>query len=103
VHDEIGLRLRETIARHAMPREKYKASIMVFKKHCDYMIYSEANSEKELENFLGQVRENLEQTHGEWGLEAQCFRLWFPRSITIEEAITKVLSLEVGAIESCKR
>ncbi len=102
VHDEIGLRLTETIARHAMPRDKFTASIMMFQKQYDYMIYSEANSEEDLEDFLGEVRGILEKTHEEWGLEAQCFRLWFSHDVAIEEAITRVFSLEVDAIESCK-
>ena len=103
VHDEIGLRLKETVALHALPRDKYTASIMMFQKHCDYMIYAEANNEKELEVFLGHVRGILEQANEDWGLEAQCFRLWFSRTVAIEEAITKVFSLEADAVESCKR
>lgn len=103
VHDEIGLRLKETVALHSLPRDNYTASIMMFQKHCDYMIYAEANNEKELEVFLGQLRGILKQANEDWGLEAQCFRLWFLRTVAIEEAITKVFSLAADAVESCKR
>ncbi|MEN8140415.1 MAG: HD domain-containing phosphohydrolase [Thermodesulfobacteriota bacterium] len=103
VHDEIGQRLRETIARFRERRVNYDGSIMLFRKHCDYMIYSEADSEEDLTEFLGEIRGKLELVHEEWGLEANCFRRWFERGVSIEEAITKVFNLEARQVESCKR
>ncbi|OKY75376.1 MAG: hypothetical protein BM485_08915 [Desulfobulbaceae bacterium DB1] len=102
VHDEIGQRLKETVACFQEPRKKYDGSIMLFRKHCDYMIYSEANSEQDLAEFLGQIRAELALTHSEWGLEANCFRLWFDRKVSIEEAITRIFTMEAEA-ESCKK
>lgn len=103
VHDEIGQRLKETVACFCEPRKKYDGSIMLFRKHCDYMIYSEANSEGELAEFLGQIRAELELTHAEWQLEAKCFRRWFNRAVPIEEAITRIFTMQAEAAESCKK
>ncbi len=103
VHDEIGQRLKETVACFQEKRERYEGSIILFRKHCDFMIYSEADKEKELADFLGQIRSELELTYAEWGLEANCFRLWFDRNIPVEEAISQIFSMEADAVESCKR
>ncbi|MEN8258896.1 MAG: HD domain-containing phosphohydrolase [Thermodesulfobacteriota bacterium] len=103
VHDEIGQRLKETVACFKEKRQRYEGSIILFRKHCDYMIYSEADKEKDLADFLGQIRAELELTYAEWGLEANCFRLWFERSTSIEDAISKIFTMEMDAIESCKR
>lgn len=103
VHDEIGQRLRETISIFTDKRLQYDGSIMLFRKHCDYMIYSEANSQKELSEFMGQVKAELELTYEEWGLEANCFKLWFDKEVGIEEAITQIFTMEADASESCKR
>jgi rubrerythrin len=67
------------------------------------MIYSESDQEKDLAEFLGQVKAELELTYAEWGLEANCFRLWFERSTSIEEAISQIFNMEMDAIETCKR
>ncbi|MCB2183091.1 MAG: HD domain-containing protein [Desulfobulbaceae bacterium] len=103
VHDEIGQRLKETVACFQKKRKRYDGSIMLFRKHCDYMIYSEANSEEDLAEFLGQIKAELELSHSEWGLEAQCFRGWFERNVSIEAAITHIFNLENRAMESCKK
>ncbi|MFH1214967.1 MAG: HD domain-containing phosphohydrolase [Pseudomonadota bacterium] len=103
VHDEIGQRLKETVACFTEKRKNYDGSIMIFGKHCDYMIYSEADSEQELAEFLGQIKAELELTHSEWGIEAICFRLWFDRKVSIEEAITRVLTMESKAVLSCNK
>lgn len=102
VHDEVGQRLKDTVACFAHKREQYEGSIMLFRKNCDYMIYSEANNETELQEFLGQIKAELLLTDREWGLEAYCFRLWFPNTIVIEEALTKIFNLEAEQVESCK-
>ncbi len=103
VHDEIGQRLKETVIRFREKRQNYQGSIILFRKHCDFMIYSEADSEEALAPFLARIRADLEQTYAEWGLESNCFRLWFDRTTTIEEAMGAVFTMEVEAIESCKR
>lgn len=103
VHDEVGQRLRETIDVFSDKRLRYDGSIMLFRKHCDYMIYSEANSEEELSEFMGQVKAEMELTYEEWGLEANCFRHWFDRTVSIEDAITQIFTMEADAAESCKR
>ncbi|MCK5404499.1 MAG: HD domain-containing protein [Desulfobulbaceae bacterium] len=103
VHDEIGQRLKETVSCFQEKRMNYDGSIMLFRKNCDYMIYSEADTEEDLAEFLGQTKAELELTYSEWGLEANCFRLWFDRGVPVEDAITQVFSLEADAIESCKK
>jgi len=102
VHDEIGQRLKDTVACFARKRRQYEGSIMLFRKNCDYMIYSEANDEGGLQEFLDQVKAEILLTHGEWGLEASCFRLWFPRSSSIEEAFSQIFNLEAEQVENCK-
>ncbi len=103
VHDEIGQRLKETVSCFQEKRIRYDGSIMLFRKNCDYMIYSEADKEADLAEFLGQIRAELELTYSEWGLEANCFRLWFDRSVAVESALSQIFSMEAAAIESCKR
>ncbi len=103
VHDEIGQRLKETIILFRQKRLNYDGSIMLFRKHCDYMIYSEADSEKDLTDFLDHIRKNLELLYEEWQLEANCFRLWFDRKVSIENAITKIFTMEANAVEVCKK
>lgn len=103
VHDEIGQNLREMVIGSQERRQQYEGSIMLFRKNCDYMIYAECDSEEVLTPFIQQIRSQLETSNEEWGLEAQCFRLWFNRDTAMEEAFTRVFNLEAGEIESCKR
>lgn len=103
IHDEIGQRLKETVLHFQDKRQGYQGSIILFRKHCDFMIYSEANSEAELADFLTQIRAKLRQSYDEWGLETNCFRLWFSRDVAIEQAMSMIFTMEVEAIESCKR
>lgn len=101
VHDEIGQRLADVIGRFAVECQQYESSIMLFRKHCDYMIYAEAASEEELEEFRDGIRQVLEQTYEEWGLEPHCYRLWFKRSVAMEQAMTTVFTLKDEQAESC--
>ncbi|MDA3832824.1 MAG: HD domain-containing protein [Spirochaetales bacterium] len=102
VHDEVGQRLRDTVECFAIKLEQYEGSIMLFRKNCDYMIYSEANKESDLQEFFDQIKAELLLTDSEWGLEAYCFRHWFPREISIEEAFTRIFALEAEKVERCK-
>ena len=102
VHDEVGQRLKDTVNCFSQKRNQYEGSIMLFRKNCDYMIYSEVDEESELQEFLGQIKAELLLTDREWGFEAYCFRLWFPSTTSIEEAFTKVFNLEAKKVESCK-
>lgn len=102
VHDEVGQRLKDTVACFTDKRAQYEGSIMLFRKNCDYMIYSEADSEGELQEFLGQIKAELSLTDSEWQLEAYCFRHWFPKETSIEEAFTKIFKLEADQVEKCK-
>jgi len=102
VHDEVGQRLKDTVAVHRKKRLNYDGSVMLFRKHCDYMIYAEANSEEELEKFLQHIRDKVKQTHEEWSIEANCYRVWFPRATSIEQAMMRLFSLQVEDAESCK-
>lgn len=103
VHDEIGSRLKDIVLQFREKRKSYEGSIMLFRKNCDYMIYAEINSEEAIDPFIQQVRNQLETTHEAWGLEAQCFRLWFKKGISMEDSLTKVFNLELEEIESCKK
>lgn len=103
VHDEIGFRLRETIGLFRQKRLNYDGSIMLFRKHCDYMIYSESDNEEQLADFLDHIRGNLELLYEEWALEANCFRVWFERKVSLEDAITRIFTMEADAVESCKK
>ena len=103
VHDEIGQNLREMVIANQQRRQQYEGSVMLFRKNCDYMVYAECDGEESLKPFIQQIRHQLETTNGEWGIEAQCFRLWFPKKTPMEEAFTHVFNLEAGEIESCKR
>ena len=38
----------------------------------------------------------------EWGIEANCYRVWFPRETSIEDAMTRLFSLQVEDAEACK-
>ncbi len=102
VHDEIGQRLRDTVIRYREKRLNYDGSVMLFRKHCDYMIYAESNSEEESKELITHLREKVSQTRDEWGIEANCYRVWFPRSTSIESAMTRLFSLQVQDAESCK-
>ncbi len=102
VHDEIGQRLQDTVECFAQKREEYEGSIMLFRKKCDYMIYSEVNKESELQEFLDQIKAELLLTEREWALESSCLRQWFPRATSIEEAFSKTFNLEVEDLERCR-
>ncbi len=102
VHDEIGQRLKDTVARYREKRLNYDGSVMLFRKHCDYMIYAEANSEEALKEFIHHIRQKVNQTHEEWGIEASCYRVWFPRTTSIEKSMTRLFSLQVQDTESCR-
>ncbi len=101
VHDEIGQRLKDTVAMYRKKRLNYDGSVMLFRKHCDYMIYAEGNSEESFKDFIQDIRQKVTQTHYEWGVETNCHRIWFPRSTPIELGMTRLFSLQVQDIESC--
>ncbi len=101
VHDEVGVRLNETIARFRKPCQHYESTIMLFRKHCDYMIYAEGNSEEELEEFRHAIRHDLEATYEEWGLEPNCYRMWFDRQTSLVQAMTQVFSMKEEHAEAC--
>ncbi len=102
VHDEIGQHLRDTVIRYREARLNYDGSVMLFRKHCDYMIYAEGDSEEETKELISKLREKVGQTRDEWGIEANCYRVWFPRTTSIEQAMTRLFSLQVQDTESCK-
>lgn len=102
VHDEIGQRLRETVTRYRDRRLNYDGSVMLFRKHCDYMVYAEGDSEESLEELTGHLRKTVGLTRDEWDIEANCYRIWFPRNTTIEDAMTRLFSMQVADAESCK-
>jgi len=102
VHDEIGQHLRDTVIRYREKRLNYDGSVMLFRKHCDYMIYAEGDSEEETKELISRLREKVGQTRDEWGIEANCYRVWFPRTTSIEQAMTRLFSLQVQDTESCK-
>ncbi len=102
VHDEIGQRLRDTVIRYREKRLNYDGSVMLFRKHCDYMLYAEGNSEEELSELITQLRQKVGQTRAEWGIDANCYRVWFSRETSIESAMTRLFSLQVEDAASCK-
>jgi len=102
VHDEIGQHLRDTVSRYREKRLNYDGSVMLFRKHCDYMIYAEENGEENLTELIAQLRKKVGQTRDEWGIEANCYRVWFPRSTSIEDAMTRLFSLQVQDAEACR-
>ncbi len=102
VHDEIGQHLRDTVIRYREARLNYDGSVMLFRKHCDYMIYAEGDSEEETKELISKLREKVGQTRDEWGIEANCYRVWFPRTTSIEQAMTRLFSLQLEDAESCK-
>ncbi len=102
VHDEIGQHLRDTVIRYREARLNYDGSVMLFRKHCDYMIYAEGDNEEETKELISKLRKKVGQTRDEWGIEANCYRVWFPRTTSIEQAMTRLFSLQVQDTESCK-
>ncbi len=102
VHDEIGHRLRDVVIRYREKRENYDGSVILFRKHCDYLIYAEGNSEQDLEKLILSIREKVNLTHEEWGIDANCYRAWFSRATSIEKAMTQLFSLQVEDAESCQ-
>ncbi len=102
VHEEIGQRLKETVAIFKKERLTYEGSIMLFRKHCEYLIYAEGCSEKELSYFFSQVKGEIELLRDEWGLEANCFRLWFDRQVSIEDAMSQLFRLEFDTDKGCR-
>jgi len=102
VHDEIGQHLRDTVTRYREKRLNYDGSVMLFRKHCDYMIYAEEDREENLTELIAQLRKKVGQTRDEWGIKANCYRVWFPRSTSIEDAMTRLFSLQVQDAEACK-
>ncbi len=102
VHDEIGQRLKDTVNRYREKRLNYDGSVMLFRKHCDYMIYAEGDSEEALQELIDRLRKKVGLTRDEWGVEANCYRVWFPSTTSIEDAMTRLFSLQVQDAESCK-
>ncbi len=102
VHDEIGQRLKDIVIRHREKRMQYDGSVMLFRKHCDYMIYAEGDSEAALQELIDRLRKKVGKTRDEWGIEANCYRVWFPHTTSIEDAMTRLFSLQVEDAESCK-
>lgn len=102
VHDEIGQYLKDTVAVYCEKRKNYDGSVMLFRKHCDYMIYAEGDSEEALQGLIQAIRQKVKLSHDDWGIEANCYRIWFPRTTPIEKAMTRLFSLEVQDMESCK-
>jgi putative nucleotidyltransferase with HDIG domain len=102
VHDEIGQRLKDIVIRHREKRLHYDGSVMLFRKHCDYMIYAEGDSEAALKELIDRLRKKVGQTRDEWGIIANCYRVWFPRTTSIVDAMTRLFSLQVQDGESCK-
>ena len=101
VHDEIGHRLKDTVAQFSQKRKHYDGSIMLFRKHCDYMIYAEADREEDLSPFRNKLRKMLELIHEEWDLEPNCFRIWFNKDVSMESAMEQVFSLKEKQAEAC--
>ena len=102
VHDEIGQRLKDTVTLYREKRLHYDGSVMLFRKHCDYMIYAEGNSEEDLQPLIQQVRADIDQAHHEWGIESACYRTWFGRETPLEKAMSRLFALEVRDMESCR-
>lgn len=102
VHDEIGQHLRDIVSKNRQKRRNYDGSVMLFRKHCDYMIYAEENSEEDLKDLISQLKQKVGQTREEWGIEANCYRVWFPNETSIEDAMTRLFSLQVKDAEACK-
>ena len=102
VHDEIGQRLKDAVVRYRQKRTHYDGSVMLFRKHCDYMIYAEGDSEEDSKELINRLRKEVGQTRDEWGVEANCYRVWFPRTTSIEDAMTRLFSLQVEDAASCK-
>lgn len=102
VHDELGQRLKDTVSLFREKRSHYDSSIMLLRKHCDYMLYAESDDEASLQPLIAQIRKKVDKTHQEWGLQAECFRRWFDRSFPMDKALTKIFSLEVMQAESCQ-
>ncbi|MEN8188250.1 MAG: HD domain-containing phosphohydrolase [Thermodesulfobacteriota bacterium] len=103
VHDEIGQRLGDTVEQFREKRKQYDGSVILFRKHCDYLIYAEGNSEKALTPLIDQVRSMVNLTHEEWGLQAECFRRWLKRDMPIEKGLADLFLMEVARAESCQR
>jgi putative nucleotidyltransferase with HDIG domain len=102
VHDEIGQHLKDTVSRYREKRLNYDGSVMLFRKHCDYMIYAEGNNEEDLKEFIDHIRQNVAKTREDWGVEASCYRVWFPHTTSIENAMTRLFSLQLEDAESCR-
>ena len=103
VHDEIGQRLKDAVAAFREKRKQYDGSIILFRKHCDFMIYAEADTEADLQKFRDKLRHSLEMTNEEWGLEPNCFRLWFSRDVPMAKAMEQVFSLKEKQAEGCTK
>jgi putative nucleotidyltransferase with HDIG domain len=101
VHDEIGQRLKDTVASYRQKRLNYDGSVMLFRKYCDYMIYAEGDSEESLQGFIEHLQRNVGQTRDEWDMKIDCYRIWFPATTPVEQAMTRLFSLQVQDIESC--
>ncbi|MEN8199098.1 MAG: HD domain-containing phosphohydrolase [Thermodesulfobacteriota bacterium] len=102
VHDEIGQRLKDSVHNYREKRLNYDGSVMLFRKHCDYMIYAEGDSEEDVEEFIDHLRTQMSNTRDEWKIEANCYHIWFPSTTSIENAMTRLFSLQVQDIESCR-
>jgi len=100
--DELGQRLKDTVALFREKRSHYDSSIILLRKHCDYMLYAEGDDEHSLDPLISRIRSKVDQTYKEWGLKAECFRKWFNRDIPMDRALTQIFSLEVIKSESCR-
>jgi hypothetical protein len=102
VHDEIGQRLKDVVAVFRQKRREYDGSVMLFRKHCDYLLYGEGDSEQDMERLVEQTRSMVDLTYQEWGLQAQCFSRWYTKDTPMDKALTSLFSLEVATLESCR-
>jgi hypothetical protein len=65
------------------------------------MIYAEGDSEESLQGFIEHLQRNVGQTRDEWDMKIDCYRMWFPATTPVEQAMTRLFSLQVQDIESC--
>ncbi len=99
---ESGQHLRYTVIRYREKQLNYDGSVMLFRKYCDYMIYVESNREEDSKELISALRQKVSQTRNEWGIKANCYRVWSPRTTPIEQTMTRLFSLQLQDAESCK-
>jgi GGDEF domain-containing protein len=89
--DEIGQKLHQTTEDFDSRGEKEKVTVMLLRKGSDFLIYSDCDDDI-IENLVVQIKEHLEETRNDWGLDSKYHHFKFDQGYPAEQALNKAFS-----------